>query len=194
MAEAISSNCWVYYGSLAVITSANISQTALSMLGSIVAEKEVEKLVELGDHLPDHLGKRILQLFFMSTTNGSLCIPLAFYLSTGATGKWVYSVMRECIQKLHHFRIKITWGCSDMFAGCLEYVQLMSTSLEGCYQHVFDSAHLVKLGRNVLMDRILKNDDCPLGFSIQNLFTLWENDPIWKSRLTLDDLCIQQTR
>ena len=91
-----------------------------SMLGSIVvAEKEVEKLVELGDNLPDHLGKRILQLFFMSTTNGSLCIPLAFYLSTGATGKWVYSVMRECIQKLHHFRIKITWGCSDMFAGWL---------------------------------------------------------------------------
>ena len=74
------------------------------------------------------------------------------------------------------------------------YVQLMSTSLEGCYQHVFDSTHLVKLGRNVLMDRILKNDDCPIGFSIRNLFTLWENDPIWKSRFTLDDLCIQQTR
>ena len=79
-------------------------------------------------------------------------------------------------------------------AGCLEYVQLMSTSLEGCYQHVFDSTHLMKLGRNFLMDRILKNDDCPIGFSIQNLFTLWENDPIWKSRFTLDDLCIQQTR
>ena len=66
------------------------AQIVGSMLGSIVvAEKEVEKLVELGDHLPDHLGKRILQLFFMSTTNRSLCIPLAFYLSTGATGKWV---------------------------------------------------------------------------------------------------------
>ena len=64
----------------------------------IIAEKEIEKLTSLND-VNGLLGKKILQLFFMAS-NGSLCVPLAFFLSTGATGKYVHGVLTESRKRL----------------------------------------------------------------------------------------------
>ena len=139
-----------------------------STLGTI-RENEIEKLYSI-ENLPSLLGRKILQLVFMAT-NGSVCIPLAYFISTGATGMWTHEIISKCIQKLHNFGISATWGCSDMFRGCTDYIRLMSSSFQN-YNHTFDCTHLVKLGRNFLLDRNLMNDDCSSGFSVRDLFTL----------------------
>ena len=151
-------------------------KSSARLIGStfgVVAEKDIEQLNAIGD-LHNHLGKKILQIFFMSS-NGSVCLPLAFFLSTGTTSIWMHGIIVQCIEKLHQHGVVITWGCSDMFSGCVEYIQLVTASYPD-YKHIFDCTHWVKLGRNYLLDRVLKNQDCEAGFSIWNLFTLWETN------------------
>jgi len=44
------------------------------------------------------------------------------------------------------------------------------------------------MSSNYLLERRMKNEDCPQGFCMKDVFNLWEKDEGWKRKLLLDDL------
>lgn len=113
---------------------------------------------------------------------------MAYFPTTGATGKWIFEKIHQCKKQLRAVaQVQVHWGCSDLFQGCIEYLQLMEQQ-HSSYKHFFDITHLVKIGRNYLLDYMLKNEDCPQGFCIQKQFPLWEQSPDWQKQIKFEDL------
>jgi hypothetical protein len=152
-----------------------------------IKEKQVQSIWEVRDSLQSRLGTKVLQIFLVST-EGSITLPLCSILSTGGGGKWMYDKVSQCITNLQTVAgLTISWGSSDAFSGFSSFLTEMKTRYPN-YFHFFDYIHLIKLARNQIRNTILKNSDCSSGFSIRNILTLWEQDELLQSQLSLEDI------
>ena len=74
------------------------------------------------------------------------------------------------------------WTSSDGFSGSLDYSTKMKDVL-----HFFDYVHLVKNGRNNLLNRLIQIDG--VKFSMKTLSNWWSNSVELQLALKLDDIC-----
>jgi len=147
----------------------------------------VETLGELDVDYKDSISHKVCQCFFVSNC-GKICLPLHYFPTVSLTSHELFEVTEYLKQCLFSERIHVVWTSTDGFKGSLDYVTKVSTVCQS--YHFFDYVHMVKLGRNQLLNRQLryKKSNTVFVFSLKDLLLWWQEFPILCNILTLDDI------
>ena len=143
------------------------------VLGELFEENIHEFLLQNEDIL-SLIGKTVMQVFFIST-NGLVSIPIWYFLSNKTTGESVFNQIKEIVNELKKQEINITWGSSDGFTSSRQYILKMKENFNS-YHHVYNYVHILKLLRNVLLNKLLHYKVSSFGFCIRDLIDLYEDN------------------
>jgi len=139
----------------------------IGLINGLVKERDVDTVNIL--NLLQQLGKKVLQIFFISS-DGSISVPLCYYLTKELDGEKlakIYMSIRAKFLECDKTFI-MNWSASDGFPQAEKFINLMKQLLPGHY-HFYDYGHAAKGIRNSLTTRTLKNKDCEKGFNILTL-------------------------
>jgi hypothetical protein len=135
-----------------------------------VKEKDIDNIRE--ESIPSNEITHVLQ-FFLISTNSEISLPIGYVGTRNADGDLVYNYVVKIIENLKS--TEIHWGSSDGASGCKTFIRLMKLKYPN-YIHIFDFVHLVKLLRNVLLNKKLKKNN--VLFSMTDLIPLYEQEII----------------
>lgn len=159
----------------------------LGLASGVIAEKDIDNLQN--KDLTGLWGKKVIQVFFTSL-DGTVTVPLYYQLTVGITADEAYTLVFNIHAAFKVHNLQILYSSSDGFTGASSYAKRIAQI--GIY-HVFDYTHMAKLARNALLDRVIVTDDCPTGFCVRTLVSLYQHaDPCIRNRarelLTMDCL------
>ena len=109
----------------------------------------VESLTGSDADYKDLIAQKVCQCFFVSNC-GKICIPLHYFPTVSLSAKDLFSVTEYLKQCLIAEQIHVVWTSTDGFKGSLDYIQKKSSVCKS--SHFFDYVHMVKLGRNQLLN------------------------------------------
>jgi hypothetical protein len=129
------------------------------------------------------LAKKVCQCFFVSNC-GRICMPIHYFPTHSLTATELINVNKYLCDELKKCSISISWTTTDGFKGSLKFKDKSPAF------HIFDYVHMVKLGRNQLLNRMIrvKNEVGYVHFSMKDLLSWWMNSPFLQKHFTLDDL------
>lgn len=139
----------------------------LGLAESAIPICEIDEEVE--EDLPRRFAKYIFQVFFVSL-DGKLCQPLCFYPTVKATFDWTTTKVNQIIEILSSQGVQIVGTSSDGWSGSVLFSEYLAKLQKW---HVDDFVHSVKRMRNSLLEKIHITKDCPSGFSMRTLYTIW---------------------
>jgi hypothetical protein len=131
------------------------------------------------------IAKKVCQCFFVSNC-GRICMPIHFFPTTSVTATELTQQNKLLVEELSKVNINIAWTSTDGFKGSAQFDQKTPNSI-----HIFDYVHMVKLGRNQLLNRMIRvkhTDGNYVHFSMKDLLLYWMDSPLLQKHFTLDDL------
>jgi DNA polymerase III epsilon subunit-like protein len=147
----------------------------------------VENLLTSDVDYKDQFAQKICQCFFVSNC-GKICIPIHYFPTVSLSAADLFAITEDLKQRLLVEKVHVVWTSTDGFKGSLDYI-----SKKGSIQHsrhFFDYVHMVKLGRNQLLNRQLRflRNDMYYYFSMKDLLLWWQSSSYLKQFLCLDDI------
>ena len=128
------------------------------------------------------LAQKVCQCFFVSNC-GTISLPI-FSFPTGSSldPAVLHSKTSDIASALKEKEVWLSWTSTDGFKGSLEFIKLSP------FQHFFDYVHLLKLGRNQLLNRFLwyELDGAIVKFAMKDLLSWWESSPVLRNSIRLD--------
>ena len=157
------------------------------MVGLASGPLLVESLTGSDADYKDLIAQKVCQCFFVSNC-GKICIPLHYFPTVSLSAKDLFSVTEYLKQCLIAEQIHVVWTSTDGFKGSLDYIQKKSSVCKS--SHFFDYVHMVKLGRNQLLNRQLhyQKNGIVYVFSLKDLLVWWQGCSTLQKFLTLDDI------
>jgi DNA polymerase III epsilon subunit-like protein len=147
----------------------------------------VESLAGCDHDYKNELSQKICQCFFVSNC-GKICIPLHYFPTVSVSANELFEVTEYLKNCLLEERISVVWTSTDGFRGSLDFISKESSCQPS--RHFFDYVHMVKLGRNQLLNRQLqfRKEGTIYCFSMKDLLLWWQDSPYLRHYLTLDDI------
>lgn len=147
----------------------------------------VESLTGCDYDYKNELSQKICQCFFVSNC-GKICIPLYYFPTVSVSANELFEVteyLKKCLLKEN---ISVVWTSTDGFRGSLDFISKQNSCQPS--RHFFDYVHMVKLGRNQLLNRQLQfqKEGKTYHFSMKDLLLWWQDSPFLRQHLCLDDI------
>lgn len=139
----------------------------------LLTEEEVARLTkDLEENSEQKLAKYVFQLFFTST-DGRVTFPLGFFPTSKIDADQMSTIYTDLITRFKKRGILITWGSTDGATQPAWIDDIRKT--HPSYEHIFDYVHLVKILRNLLLEKTLQRGS--VAFSISSLEFIRLHDP-----------------